>query len=346
MTEVQTAESEFPLELICIGNALVDIFVRIREDEFRRIGLTTSRHVEYAEMRTLLDTLPVDNATSGGGAANVAKIAALLGLRAGYIGSVGPDDDFAAVFERDMKASGAELFLAKEALPTGSCVFLQREGEPPVIAACISAAACLEAKDVREDVIQRARVVAIDGYILGRDALVNRILDLAAEYGTVIALDAGSVERVESHVQDILRYCREYPLILFMNQDEGDDETEEEGFMSRLLRKNPLPPKMIAFFQKLANDLFPIIAVKLGAKGAVVFAGGKMFREDTLAVIPKETTGAGDAFCAAFLGAWLRDRSLADCAQFGNRVAREVLDVDGTLVDRKKMAGLARQLVV
>jgi sugar/nucleoside kinase (ribokinase family) len=357
MTETQTIEAVGePLELICVGNALVDIFVKVDKEAFKHIGAQGSTHIEYADLISLLDRFPVNNVVSGGGAANVAKIAALLGIHAGYIGSVGQDDEFAAAFESDMMASSAEIFLAKESIPTGLCLFLQCAGEPPVIAASISAAACLDARDVREDAIQRARVVAVDGYILGRSALVNRILDLAAQYGTVVALDAGSVEMTRAHAQDILRYCREYPLILFMNQDEAEafyhaasgdtnaDEEEDTSFMSRLLRKNPLPPKMQTFFQKLANDLFPVIAVKLGSKGAVVFAGGKMFREDTLAVIPRETTGAGDAFCAAFLAAWLRDRSFADCAEFGNKTAREILDVDGTLVDKKKMSALARQL--
>ncbi|MDR2193314.1 MAG: PfkB family carbohydrate kinase [Treponema sp.] len=344
------------LELLCIGNALVDVFVTVDEARFRETGVARSGHIEYAALQELLARFPNGAAVSGGGAANVAKVAALLGVRAGYIGAVGTDA-FAAVFERDMEAAGVRLFLAKEPLPTGACLFLQREGEPPVIAASISAAGLLDASHIDEDAVRNARVVALDGYVLGRDALVNRVLELAAEYGTVVALDVGSVDMTEARAQYIMRYCKECPLLLFMNRDEayafyrratGDTETEAEepaGFMDWLFaRKNPLPQNMQAFFQKLANDLFPVIAVKLGAKGAMVFAGGKIHREDTLAVIPKETTGAGDAFCAAFLGAWLRDKSFSECAAFGNKAAREVLDVDGTLVDRKKLSGIARQL--
>ncbi|MDR0375084.1 MAG: hypothetical protein LBH85_05105 [Treponema sp.] len=44
------------------------------------------------------------------------------------------------------------------------------------------------------------------------------------------------------------------------------------------------------------------------------------------------------------MGAWLRDKSFGECASFGNKAAREVLDVDGTFVDRKKMSGIARLL--
>jgi sugar/nucleoside kinase (ribokinase family) len=357
MPEKQLVEEDQGLEIICIGNALVDTFVKLDDARFRKFGITESCHIEYGKLLEILKSFPDYNAVSGGGAANVAKIAALLGIRAGYIGTVGPGDAFAKIFERDLSAAGVSLLITRVPQPTGACVFLQREGEPPVIAASVSAAASLKAKDVREDAIRTSRVAVIDGFILGRDALVNRILELAAEYGTVIALDVGSVEMAEAHARDIIRYCREYPLLLFMNlaeakafyrclnHDSGEDAEENPGIMERLFaRKNPLPQKIQTFLQKLANDLFPVIAVKLGAKGAMVFAGGKAHREDTLAVIPKETTGAGDAFCAAFLGAWLRNKSFSECAGFGNRTACEVLDVDGTFVDKKKLAALAKQL--
>jgi sugar/nucleoside kinase (ribokinase family) len=357
MLEVQLMNEDKSLEILCIGNALVDVFVKITSEQFRKIGITRSCHISYEKLHEMLTLFPSNNAVSGGGAANVAKVAALLGIHTGYIGAVGTDDEVAAIFEREMEAAGVHLFLTKKPAPTGTCLFLQREGEPPVIVASISAAGLLEAKNVPEESIRSARIVVLDGYVLGRDALVNRVLELAAGYGTVVALDVGSVEITEARAWDIIRYCKEYPLLLFMNQDEacafyrcinrntGDDEEEPMSFMDWLFARTPtLPQKMQIFFQKLANDLFPVITIKLGAKGAIVFAGGKVHHEDTLAVIPKEITGAGDAFCAAFLGAWLRDKSFGECAAFGNKAAREVLEVDGTFVDRKKMSGIARQL--
>ncbi|MDR1219993.1 MAG: PfkB family carbohydrate kinase [Treponema sp.] len=357
MLKLQVNDEDKKLEMLCVGRALVDIFVKVNNEQFRKIGIIKLRHIEYEKLLGILGHFPDSNVVSGGGAANVAKVAALLGIRAGYIGAVGPDDEFAKVFEREMESAGVTLFLIKERKPTGACVFLQRKGEPNVIAASISAADLLKASDVREDAIKQARIVVIDGYILNREDLVSRILELASEYGTVVALDVGSVEMAETYARDIMRYCKEYPLLLFMNKEEAgafywringepsEEEKEPVGFMDWLFtRRNPLPSKMQAFFQKLADDLFPVIVVKLGAKGAMVFAGGKVHREDTLAVIPKETTGAGDAFCAAFLSAWLRDKSFGECAGFGNKAAREVLDVDGTFVDRKKMSGIARLL--
>jgi sugar/nucleoside kinase (ribokinase family) len=62
-----------------------------------------------------------------------------------------------------------------------------------------------------------------------------------------------------------------------------------------------------------------------------------VYREETTSIIPQESTGAGDAFSAAFLAGWIKGLSLRKCAALGNKVAREVLDVPGTSIDKKKL---------
>jgi sugar/nucleoside kinase (ribokinase family) len=344
-------------EMLCIGNAIVDIFVQTDDAFLERFGVKDRiQHVEYPKIVEILKQFPDYSVGSGGGAANVAKIAALLGIRSGFIGTIGSGDPFAEVFERNLSGAGVQTFLSKSEAPTGACVFLQRYGEPDRIVAAPSAAYRLGPSDITADAVREAQVVVIDGYIMERGDLVQRVLDLAGEYGTVVALDVGSVELAKTYAAEIIAYCRKSPLVLFMNQDEAtafyngldhgiDDDGEDLNFVEKLLPRNPpLPQKVQTFLQKLTNDIFPIIAVKLGAKGAIVFVRGTAHRENTLTIIPQETTGAGDAFCAAFLSAWLRDKPIVECAGFGNKAAREVLDVNGTLVDQKKFVQIARMI--
>jgi sugar/nucleoside kinase (ribokinase family) len=354
------------VELLWVGNAMVDVFVESSDAGdvvLERLGIGQPvQHVEYEKVAAILKELPDYHAGSGGGAANVAKIAALLGVRSGFIGATGRGDSFAGVFSESLAASGVALSLAERDIPTGACIFIQRPprtaNEANRVVASISAAYQLGPDDIDEEAVKSARVVVIDGFILGRDALVHRTLDLASKHGTVVAIDTGSAEIAKSHAAQLLTFCKDYPLILFMNQDEAEalcralnpDTSEEEPptLAERLLPpikgKRPLPQTVQTFLQKLSSDLFPIIAVKLGANGAIVFANGKTHRADTLAITPKDTIGAGDAFCAAFLGAWLRDRPLTECANYGNRTAREVLDVNGTLVDQHKLDHIAKVL--
>jgi sugar/nucleoside kinase (ribokinase family) len=98
------------------------------------------------------------------------------------------------------------------------------------------------------------------------------------------------------------------------------------------------------FLGLTANELFPIVVVKRGKWGAMVFAGGSLLKSRTFAVSPRDSTGAGDAFCAAFISAWIRNMPLSKCADLGNRTARLVLETPGARIERKKLKGLRKIL--
>ncbi len=66
------------------------------------------------------------------------------------------------------------------------------------------------------------------------------------------------------------------------------------------------------------GDLVPVPIVKLGANGAVALQQGRLLRVRPPRVEAVDTTGAGDAFNAGFLWAFLRGEPLARCLRAGN----------------------------
>jgi sugar/nucleoside kinase (ribokinase family) len=338
-------------ELLCIGNALVDVFAVTEEDPAIRFGLDEPvQHVAIEKLQQIIALLPETRLVSGGGAANVAKTAALLGLEAGFIGAIGsgPEDDadrFGRLFAGDLEAAGVELFLARKPPPTGICLILRKDAGETIIAAATSAALELSPEDLDEDLIRSARVVMIDGFMLNRKNLVLPILNLANKYGTVAALDVGSAGLAREQAWEIATYSRLYPLILFMNEAEALSFQETISGQTGGTGEAILTRESSDFFVNFtAANLFPVVAVKLGNRGAVVFAGGSVYRAETIPITPAETTGAGDAFAAAFLCAWIRGKSLSECAALGNKAARETLSVPGAQVNRKRLKSLIKQL--
>jgi sugar/nucleoside kinase (ribokinase family) len=341
-------------ELLCIGNALADVFAEGEEDIDIRFGLDKPvQHTGIDLLHEIIALLPRISIVSGGGAANVAKVAGLLGLKAGFIGAAGSApaggglDRFGVIFEKDLTEAGVSVCLVRKPPPTGICLMLRMPDGRSRIAASPSAALELAPQDIDETLIQKAKVVMIDGFMLNRKNLIRHILQLANKHGTVAALDAGSAGLAEGEAWEIATYARLYPLILFMN------EAEALAFYRALSGKaaagnyteDVLSHEAEEFFSDFtAKDLFPVVAVKLGKRGALVFAGGGVYREGTIPLVPLEPTGAGDAFCAAFLGAWIRGKPLSECAGLGNKAAREVLNVHGTQVNPKKLKSLAKQL--
>ncbi|MCL2320026.1 MAG: PfkB family carbohydrate kinase, partial [Treponema sp.] len=232
------------VELLCIGNAVVDIFVRSDEQEAIRLGITRHvQHIEIEKLREILRTLKIPETlngpmtssgctiVSGGGAANVAKIAGLLGAKAGFIGAYGKEtnewagafqpDQFGRIFEKSLGAAGVKTWLTLKSSPTGLCLFLKVRDDTRIVASP-SAALELSESNIRDEYLEKARVVVIDGFILDRPGLVRHILRRVNQYGAVAALDLSSPAIAKERSTEISGIARQYPLILFMNEDEAE----------------------------------------------------------------------------------------------------------------------------
>lgn len=73
------------------------------------------------------------------------------------------------------------------------------------------------------------------------------------------------------------------------------------------------------------------VAVKLGAKGVLIFSQGSCFRLPATSVEVVDTTGAGDSFNAGYLSQFLKSADALACAEAGiATAARCVSHVGGT----------------
>jgi sugar/nucleoside kinase (ribokinase family) len=346
-------ESKF--ELLCIGNAMMDVFANADAETLLRWGINDPvQHIPSEKAEQIVTEINArGNAviSSGGGSANVAKIASLLGIKTAFSGCAG-EDDFAGIFEKELAGAGVSPILFRGRERTGTCLILKGPNGETRIAAAPGAAMELTEKDISEDLIDSADVIVLDGYVLDRRPLVRRVLELADKHGIPIALDAASVFQIKQKTEEILQYSRNYPIILFMNADEAiafyntiRKAVEEDPSRTEREKEEFIIREVCSIFKILTEgENFPIIAVKMGGRGAAIIAGGNIYRNETSTVIPQNNIGAGDAFCAAFLAAWVRGKSISECANFGNRTAREVLDVHGTQIEGKKLAHIAKTL--
>ena len=324
------------LNLLCIGNALIDVFAR--DEGFllsSRFGIKRQvQHVEIEVLLRIIKELPEYVTVSGGGAANVAKIASLLGVKTGFTGSVG-HDDFGKLFEKSLTEADVKLNLKKSPSPTGICLVLENGKGKTRIAASPSASLELSQAHINEDYIKKGSIVLVDGFLFHKPDLVRHALGLAAKNRITAAIDLSSREIAGDYANEILNYARN-DLIIFMND-------EEAGAFYNGVKAQGLDAgnDIFSFFQSLTQDQpFPIIVLKLGEMGAITISEGRIHSAETQVIIPKDTTGAGDAFCAAFLAAWQQKKPLSECTALGNRAARIILDVTGTRADGMQLKNL------
>lgn len=90
----------------------------------------------------------------------------------------------------------------------------------------------------------------------------------------------------------------------------------------------------------------PLVAIKLGPRGVVALWQGVGLYRPGFEIDPVDTTGAGDAFDAGFLDAWLRGLPLPDCLVWGNAcgaLAASGAGSDNSFQDAGEVAEMIRR---
>ncbi|MDR2551697.1 MAG: PfkB family carbohydrate kinase [Treponema sp.] len=340
------------IDLLCIGNVMVDVFAEAAGDFCKRFGFTAPvQHVSPELAGMALRLLPKTVYSSGGGAANTAKTAARLGLKTAFAGCAGRAGNISApagpcvsgggggmdglgrIFRRELEEAGVETFLCTLG-KTGCCLILKNPEEDPGIRIAAAPGSPLDPASVPEDLFRKARFFMLDGYMLGRQDLrpfIEKARSLSLQ--KYFALDAGSAAVVNGRAGDIAALLRDYGLILFMNREEAAalrrrlEAPEPSGSSKGLFR----------FLQKLcASPSGPVIVLKLAGRGAAVCTRDGVYTAETRALKIEDSTGAGDAFAAGFLSALFRYGGLwgegrpgpetwESCARAGNAAAALIL---------------------
>ena len=103
------------VDLLCIGNVIVDVFATVEENFCERHGINQPvQHIEIEKLSAVISDIPKYTTVSGGGSANVAKIAGFLGAKTCFTGATGADH-FGQIFENDL--AGVKLALHKKNNP-------------------------------------------------------------------------------------------------------------------------------------------------------------------------------------------------------------------------------------
>jgi sugar/nucleoside kinase (ribokinase family) len=264
--------------ILVIGDVMTDIIVRPEGPLARG-----------SDRRASIAFLP------GGSAANQAAWLASFGVGVDFVGRVGAADVQSETAR--LKAVGVTPWLAGDAeRPSGRLIALIDASGERSFLTDRGANDALEAGDIPDALIAGAAMIHLSGYSFfapGPRAAVLDVMRRARD--KPISVDPASAEFLrEAGPEDFLRWTRG-AAILFPNDDEaavlaGSDDPETQ--CARLAA------------------LYPLVVVKRGAAGCEAAAGAVRWRAGAPKVEVIDTTGAGDAFVAAFLAARLGDADI------------------------------------
>jgi sugar/nucleoside kinase (ribokinase family) len=251
--------------------------------------------VPGADRRAVIRSRP------GGSGANQAVWMAAFGLDVRFAARVG-QADLPLLLAR-FSADGVEAVLGADATrPSGMLVtILAPDGERSFLTDR-GANAALSPEDLPESLLDGRQVVVVSGYALfepGPRAAVLALCEAARRRGLPVTVDPASTGFLaEVGPQNFLEWTGRATTI-FANEAEAallTGETAPEAQMRALGRT------------------YRNVALKLGAAGAAVGgADGIRLRLSARQVDVVDTTGAGDAFAAAFIAAELEGEELELC---------------------------------
>lgn len=280
--------------MLCAVGDLIEDVVCLLDTELHRASDTPSRIVR----------------ARGGSAANVASFAALTGSPSRFVGCVGADDLGRRLCD-SLAADGVDVRVQTRGRTGSIIVLVHDDGQRSMLTDRGSAA---DLGPIDPAVLNDVTVLHVPTYSLTAEPTATSTLGLIAEAqrrGIPVSIDASSESVLVDF--DVRRYrdliARTAPDILLCNEDEARVlEVEASG---------GVPGARLT-------------VVKHGAQPVVTFSGAvrEEFPVPPVAVV-LDTTGAGDAFAAGFLPAWVRDRNLRAAVDAGHRMATRALGAPG-----------------
>jgi len=314
------------LDVYGVGNALVDVQVRVDEDFIVRHGLKKG-HMELVDARRQAQVLaalaghPV-NRCSGGSAANTVVGVAELGGRAGYCGKVG-DDDLGRFYRDDLDAVGVRFEGASSTEPTGTSLVLITPDAQRTMLTCLGASALLDANDVPQASLEGCAYVYVEGYLLPGESTRRAALaaiEAAKARGVRVALTV-SDPFVVAQSAALLWELIEGPVdLLFCNEIEA----------AALVGTDDMVECARALHRKATN-----VALTLGAKGSVLMHEGTLHPVEGVKVDPVDTTGAGDMYAAGILYGLTHGLSWPQAGRLASHASARVVSVLGARLPAK-----------
>ncbi|MBO22328.1 MAG: adenosine kinase [Rhodospirillaceae bacterium] len=306
------------LDVVCVGNAIVDVLVQTEDAVIAEHGMVkgTMALIDAEQAEALYAAMPQGIETSGGSAGNTAAGLASLGARCAFIGKV-RDDQLGNVFAQDIRAVGAEFTTpaATDGPPTARCLILITPDAERTMNTFLGASVNLGPEDIDEELIARAQVTYLEGYLWDREAAkaaFHRAAGFAHAHDRMVSLSLSDPFCVDRHRESFRELVRDHVDILFANEDEITSLYEVDDFDAAV--------------QHVRLDC-RVTALTRSEKGAVVVSGDEVHIVDAApfsAIV--DTTGAGDQFAAGFLRGFTLGDDLAACPRIGAITAAEVID--------------------
>jgi len=276
-----------------IGSPLLDFIVEVDEGLLAEIDMKKGRMHLIDEQQSkrilgMIEAYRVKTAPGGSSANTLASVSA-LGGSAVFLGKIG-DDYHGTVYEQSTKEAGVSSRLAKHTSgTTGHAITFITPDSERTFATHLGAAIHFRTDDVLDDDIRQSRILHIEGYQLEDPELKQtcvHAMDVARGAAVKVSIDLADPALIGRNLMPIRDLVDEYADIIFVNEQEARAFTGLDDEQQALCQ---------------IYDMCEVAVVKLGDRGSLIKADGRVIRVPIYPVTVVNTNGAGDAYAAGIL---------------------------------------------
>jgi sugar/nucleoside kinase (ribokinase family) len=308
-------------KILGIGNAIVDVFVKVDDDFLLKNNLTkgSMKLIEKNEFESLKSTIKIEKIEAGGSIANTMAGIAYLQGKASFIGKIN-SDEFGKVYKESLEKIKVNFPYSEknENLSTGASIILITPDSERTMCTYLGISSQLSKDDIKEDYIKGHEIIFLEGYLWDKgrsEEMFKHVINLAKKNNIKVAMSLSDIFCVKRHRKDFFNLLLNDINILIGNENEINELVQKKNLLECI---NEL---------KKINKL---IIITRSANGSIALLNNEIINCDSSKVEKVlDLTGAGDLFASGFLKEYLDQSNIKKCLQSGSELAAKVIQKIG-----------------
>jgi fructokinase len=308
-------------KILGIGNAIVDVFVKVNDDFLLKNKLTkgSMKLIEKEEFESLKSEINIEKIEAGGSVANTMAGIAYLGGYPSFIGKINADE-FGKIYKKSLEKINVNFLYSenKENISTGASIIFITPDSERTMCTYLGISSQLSKEDIKENYIKDYEIIFLEGYLWDKgisEEMFKHVINIAKKNSIKIAMSLSDIFCVTRHREDFFKLLKNDLNILIGNENE----------INELMKKNNLLDAM----NELKN-INKLIIVTRSENGSVAILNNEIINCESVKVEKVlDLTGAGDLFASGFFKEYLDKSNIKKCLQTGSLLAAKIIQKIG-----------------
>jgi fructokinase len=308
-------------KILGIGNAIVDVFVKVDDGFLLKNNLTkgSMKLIEDNEFESLKNSIKIEKIEAGGSIANTMAGIAYLDGNSSFIGKIN-SDEFGKIYKKSLEKINVNFPYSEknENLSTGASIIFITPDSERTMCTYLGISSQLSKEDINEDHIKDYEVIFLEGYLWDKgisEEMFKHVINIAKKKNIKIAMSLSDIFCVTRHREDFFNLLTDDLNILIGNENE----------INELMQKNNLLESI-----KELKKINKLIIITRSENGSIAILNNEVTNCESIKVEKVlDLTGAGDLFAAGFLKEYLDKSNIKKCLQSGSKLAAKIIQKVG-----------------